>query len=272
MDNLISTKLFISKSATKKWLAENTTFLYPDTVVPLQRLDKILACLGDLPVGDYVLKPDTGKQSRGVVLFERTLRGIKLVPTNVVLPINKAVKVINAAVYKRSTTRLGVVFYDLWFIEKWVIPHERFHQFTDDKKCPPIIRLCGRPNIHFIGMSPMHEKSTGLSAAGWQNRKYIWIDLEGNIRPLSDMNLKGVDLHSVKVAHNQSLENVPVDLKIEGIKELIGQVNAQISDKLILRKDQGWSCDGIFNENNEFVVIEMNSRPGLKFKGFSWES
>jgi len=144
--------------------------------------------------------------------------------------------------------------------------------FTDDVRCPPIIRFCGRPNIHFIGMSPMLEESTGLSAAGWQDRKYIWLDLEGRVRKLEEMNLTGVDKHSIDVAHRKSLPTAPFGLKIEGVADVVRQINLEIAPKIKLFRKRSWSCDGVFDPSGRFVVIELNHCPGLQFHNFSWEN
>lgn len=269
--NKVPTRSFWSKSFTKNWLANNTTFKYPKTLnAELKRYQTTLDSIVDLPNGLIVLKPNIGRQSHGVVLFEKFGNAITIFPETSSKSIEDGKQEINRLVRQRILTDKDLKYYGYWLYEEWIKPHDRFRQFTVDKKCPPILRFCGRPEIHFLAMSPVFEQETGLSAAGWQNRKYIWIDLEGVIRPLSDMNLTKTDSHSIEVAKEKSLESAPFGLKLEGIPEVIKQINSEIAPKISLYKKRSWSCDGIFNEQNEFVIIELNHSPGLQFVDFTW--
>ena len=251
---------FRQKVFTKEWLIDNTSFLFPKTVVTLGGLKKVVKATEVLPLGRYILKPNIGRQSFGVIPFEKSIIGVNA------LPISQTLDLVTLA----KSRMLNADYHGKWFIEEWIYPREKLHRFTLDPRCPPIFRFVGRPQIHFIGLSEMLDLKTCLAGAYWQDRKYIWLDLEGVIRPLSDMNLEFVDEHSVNIARTKSLEEAPFGLKIAGVKEVVEQINREIAPKIRLNKDRSWSCDGTFNSRNEFVVIEMNGRPGLQFRGFSW--
>jgi hypothetical protein len=272
MAKKITTKAFWQKNFTKEWLALYTTFAYPATVTPeLLEFQPTLDKINELPSGAWVFKPNAGRKSRGVILFEKIGDDFRIFPSLELISLEAAKENILKLVSERIFTPKSIMEHRRWFVEEWIHPHERFHQFTVDKRCPPVIRFCGHPEIHFIGMSPVDERETGISAAGWQERKYIWLDLEGVVRPLSDMDLRGVDAHSVDVAQRKSLESAPFGLKIEGIPEVVEQINREIAPSMILYHNMSWSCDGIFDTTNKFIVIEMNHGPGLQFIGFSWK-
>jgi hypothetical protein len=157
---------FWKKDITKNWLQSNTTFAYPKTLIGPVEYEEALNLLKTHSEGSWVWKPNVGRQSRGVVLFERNVDGFRLFPTNTCINPDNIVEELKKIVKTRIFTARDISEHRRWFTEEWIHPHERLHLFTDDVRCPPIIRFCGRPKVHFVGMSPVFEKSTGLSGAG----------------------------------------------------------------------------------------------------------
>lgn len=268
----ICTKEFWHKNFTKDWLKANTTFECPKTVsTELLDFPKALEGIKNLPTGHWVFKPDTGLRSQGVVLFEKMGTSFCVLPDHEEVLIDIAKKKIFDLTKHHMLMKKDVRNKRKWFVEEWIHPHEQLHQFTLDARCPPIIRFCGHPEVHFIGMSTVTEE-TGISGGGWQDRKYIWLDLQGIVRPMSDMYLSNTDTNSVIVAHKKSLESAPFGLKIVGVSEVVEQINREIVPKISLYNNLSWSCDGTFNTSGKFVALEMNYTPGLQFRGFSWSS
>lgn len=266
----IDTEKFWDKLFTKKWLAENTTLKTPKTFLGSASFKEILTRIGELPVGSYALKSLTGRQSIGVFFFHKTFDGYQIGTHKDVLDLDTAIDKLKKVKRKRRVDTRQPYDCKFWFVEELIKPHERFEPYTDCLDYPPIIRLCGRPTIHFIGMSTMRDLATGISGAAWQKRRYVWLDLQGVVRDTSEMNLDNVDRHSQRVALKKAAINVPIGSKIGGIIEIVNQLNTEIVPKIQLHQRGTWSCDGIFNTQNEFVVIELNHNAGLRFEGFSW--
>lgn len=265
------TKDFWDKSLTKNWLQANTTFKYPKTVTKPAFFNETFDSISTLPDGDYVLKPNAGRKSAGIILFTKKNDCFELFPTSDSHDHKQFKDFANKkASFPQFHDEL-VKQHVPWFVEEWVFPHERFLPFTDFRKCPPILRFCGRPAINIIGFSPIYTNITGLSTAGWKNRKYIWLDTEGFVRSSNEMNLLGIDPHTIEVVNTKSLQDPPIGLKIDGIPEVIAQIEKEICPKIHLYQSHTWCCDGIFNENDEFVVIELNHGPGIQFRGFQWK-
>lgn len=269
--SLTLTKDFWDKNLTKIWLQNNTTFKYPKTVEKDFGFDNIIKRIETMPNGDWVLKPNTGRKSVGVVLFEKKDELFRIFSIKDSLCFSSFVEEISKKIKYRTQTTEVRRKNGLWLIEEWVKPHKRFHSFTEIKKCPPILRFCGRPEISIIGLSPVYPNITGLSSSGWSNRKYIWIDTDGVVHPVKDMNLEHTDKYTIEVVHSKSLDDPPVGMTIKGIPEIVEQINKEIVPKIKLYQNHTWCCDGIFNENDIFTVVELNHGPGIQFRGFKWK-
>jgi hypothetical protein len=260
----------VNKLTTKQWLCENTNFKTPFTAAGPFKQEKLSAVLASLPQGKWVLKPCVGQVSAGIVLFERVNDVFRLFPDLEWGFVAEVAPLLLRRAQKRLISRAMRHASHDWFIEQWISPHIRLFPFTMAMSCPPIIRFSGCPEVHFIAICPMLELATGLAGAAWQDRKYAWLDLEGRIRRTSEMDLQGVDPGSVSVAHNKAWTNAPFDSIVAGIPALVEQINREVAGKIALRDGRSWSLDGTFNDSNDFVCIEMNSLPGLQFRGFSW--
>lgn len=264
------TKLFWSKMATKRFLAEHTSFKYPLTVTGVHSFEDLIPSIKTLKDGDWVLKPNVGRKSKGVVLFSKNADTFNIFPDTAILSFEEFSNRIDELIgYKNGYPKVQNRFQH-WFVEEWIKPHSRFQCFTDYPKCSPILRFCGRPRIHFIGLSPIKKDVTGLSVAGWEHRKYIWLDLTGKVRDATEMDLTGVDKQSINKVPEKSFPNPPVGTYIERIPEIVDKINAEIVPKIRLYRESTWCCDGIFDEKDEFKVIELNHDPGLQFRGFKW--
>jgi hypothetical protein len=125
--------------------------------------------------------------------------------------------------------------------------------------------------VSFIGLTPLYFEHSGTSNSGWKDRKYIWVDLDGVIRSKEDINLSSIDSHTAKVVKEKSLAVAPFGEKLEGIPEVVEQINKEIGPKVKRYKNQNWSVDGTFDKNNKFVIIEINHSPGTQFKGVAWK-
>lgn len=268
---ITNTKMFWGKNYTKRWLAENTTFSYPKNIVEKGLFSDTFKAIEQLPVGDYVWKPNIGRKSRGIMLFRKGESGnFTFFPEDISYDFEKTKDRITSKIENQFSSKKYLNKYHEWFIEEWIHPHERFHIFTDDIRCPPIIRFCGRDKVNFVVMSPIAKEYTGISDAGWEKRKYIWLDFEGNVRRKEEMNLAQADKHSIKSIPERSFEAAPLGHKVLGIPEIIEQIDREVSCKLRLYCNNSWCLDGIFNEQDQFVVIEMNHSPGTQFRGISW--
>lgn len=271
IDTRMKAQMFADKIFTKEWLRDNTTLAYPKNVVSLNDFDKAILHLEDLPKGEYVWKPCYGRKCWGIALIEKTADGFKVFPSNETLPFQDTIlELIRVKRLSISVAREAKL-HRKWFAEEWIHPHERFHKFTDDKRCPPVIRICGRTKVHFVVLSPVYFNLTGISAAGWGHRKYIWLDFDGVIRRADEMDLSRTDRKTPKSVVERGIETPFYGEKIDGISEIIEQVNREISPKLKLVNNRCWSVDGIFDQDNRFVVIEMNSAIGTPFLGVTWK-
>lgn len=260
----------VNKLTTKQWLCEHTNFKTPFTAAGPFKKENLLSVLNNVPQGRWVLKPCVGQVSMGIVLFERVNDVFRLFPDPEWGFAEEVAPLLLRRSYKRLISRIMRNADHDWFVEQQIIPSTSMHPFTMSTSCPPIIRCSGCPEVHFIAICPMLDPITGLAGAAWQDRKYMWLDLEGRIRRTSEMVLQGVDSVSVSVAHNKAWTMAPFGNIVAGIPELVEQINREVACKIALRGGRSWSLDGAFNEANEFVCIEMNSLPGLQFQNFSW--
>lgn len=263
--------MFWDKIYTKKWLQDNTTFKYPLNVLEPYPFEEALTKLVDLPTGSHVWKPTIGRQSNGVALIEKTNNGFTLFPCKDYLSLEEITNKLIEIKTARINTPIKIKTHLIWFVEEWIYPHEKLHKFTDDIRCPPIFRFCGREKVYFVCMTPLYFKYTGESPSGWLKRKYMWLDLEGVIRNKNEMDLTYADKASILKSEEKNIDIAPFGEKIEGIKEAIEQVNIEIGKKIRLFRNRSWSVDGTFDRNNNFVIIEVNHSPGTQFKGFTWK-
>jgi hypothetical protein len=267
----ISPRVFLDKVVTKNWLTANTTFKVPTTGAGPCGYKLIPKMLESIPNGNWVIKPLKGSFSAGVVLFEKHEKGYRLLGSLEYLPLAKFTPPFLKIVVERSVTPKVKPERGFWFIEEWIRPHASLEVFTHNKLCPPMIRFSGRPQVHFIAICPMLEASTGLAGAKWQDRKYVWLDPTGTVRRTEDLNLNGVDDYSVMVTEKKSWTQAPFGYNVPLVPKLIEQINQEVASRIILWNDYSWSLDGTINENGDFVCIEINYRPGLQFRNFSWE-
>jgi hypothetical protein len=271
IDTRMKPVMFADKIFTKEWLNDNTTLAYPKNVVSLDDFDKAIVHLADLPNGEYVWKPCYGRKCWGIVLLTKKDGKFEVFPSKEPLSLQDTIlELIRIKRLSISVAREAKL-HRQWFAEEWIHPHERFYRFTDDKRCPPVIRICGRSKVHFVVLSPVYFESAGISAAGWGHRKYIWLDFDGVIRRADEMDLSHTDRKTPKSVVERGLETPFYGDKIDGIPEIIEQVNREISPKLKLVNNKCWSVDGIFDQDNKFVVIEINSAIGTPFLGVKWK-
>jgi hypothetical protein len=268
---LINAKMFWNKIFTKLWLSENTSFSYPNNLINPGRFYATVGALVNAPMGEYVWKPQSGRQSSGIALLEKTSEGFIMFPDKDLIAPNKLRVKLNRIRKIKLNTPKKLMAVRSWFAEEWIYPHERLHKFTDDIRCPPVIRLIGHDRVSFIGLTPLYFEHSGISNSGWKDRKYIWVDLEGVIRSKEDIDLKSIDSHTAKVVKEKSLETAPFGEKLGGIPEVVEQINKEIVPKVKRYRNQNWSVDGTFDKNNKFVIIEINHNPGTQFKGVVWK-
>jgi hypothetical protein len=264
-------KRFANKIYTKQWLSENTSFAYPKTIVELALFNEVAKKLEDLPVGEYVWKPCFGRKGWGIALINKTVDGYKIFPSDTVMPLQDTIEELTRI--KRLTISEAKEAKDHrnWFVEEWVKPHERLGKFTNDMRCPPIIRICGRSAVHFVVISPVYFNEVGISSFGWDHRKYLWLDFNGVVRHTDEMDLSNADKKTLVSVVERRIDTDLCGHKIEGVREIIDQVNREISPKLKLIHNKCWSVDGVFDKDNKFVIIEMNSAIGTPFLGVVWK-
>jgi len=271
VDTRMKAQMFADKIFTKEWLRNNTTFAYPKNVVSLDDFDRSIVHLADLPNGEYVWKPCYGRKGWGVALIEKINEGFKVFPSTEILSLQDTIlELIRIKRLSISVAR-EAKFHRKWFAEQWIKPHERFYKFTDDKRCPPVIRICGRSKVHFVVLSPVYFEAAGISSSGWGHRKYIWLDFDGLIRRADEMDLSHTDKKTPNSVIERGVETPFYGDRVEGIREIIEQVDREISPKLKLVNNKCWSVDGIFDQDNRFVIIEMNSAIGTPFLGVKWK-
>ena len=268
----INTAKFDNKIFTKEWLRHNTTFAYPKNVVCLGNFDEAIRNLVDLPIGNYVWKPCRGRKSWGVALVEKSSDGFKVYPSNkfvssedMILELTR-IKKLSIAEDREAKK------FKTWFAEEWIYSHERFNKFTDDVRLPPMIRVCGRDKVHFVTLSPVYLKLSGIAPTGFKQRKYIWMDFDGVIMKEKDLNIKNAGDLTKRIVAERSVGDSFCGEKIEGIRELVNQVDAEISPKLRYNDHRSWSVDGIFDRDNRFIVIEINKAAAPEFIGVTWKA
>ena len=270
MESIISTEKFWKKDFTKCWLADNTSFQCPKNAVELTTFYDTIEQLSTVPDGCWVFKPNIGRKSHGVLLFERQGDQFQVFSKTEKLSLEdfkeEVVKIVRQTIFSKKKIKE----HRRWFVEEWIYPHKKLWSFTDDRRVPPIIRFRGCPTIHVIDMAPLYCDLSGIAPSGFKERRYIWLDLQGVIRPVSDMNLDLTDTRSRETALEKSVDNAPFGEKIDGIVEIMERINREIVPKIRLYNKCSWSCDGTFDKDDNFIIIEMNHTPGLQFKGFSW--
>jgi hypothetical protein len=271
VNHKIIPKRFANKIYTKQWLSENTSFAYPKNLIELDLFDISIAKLEELPIGEYVWKPCFGRKGWGVALLEKTADGYRIFPSNTVMSLQDTIEELIRI--KRLTISEAREARDhrKWFAEEWIKPHERLRPFTDDMRCPPIIRICGRSKVHFVVISPVYFKEVGISSFGWGHRKYLWLDFNGVVKRTEEMDLSKADKKTLVSVVERHSETALYGQKIEGVKEIIDQVNYEIALKLKLVHNKCWSVDGVFDKDNKFVIIEINSAIGTPFLGVTWK-
>jgi hypothetical protein len=268
----VTTKIFWNKLETKRWLAENTTLNYPPTIAGPSKLGEMLKILETLEPGSWVLKPTKGRKSTGVVLFDKSLDNLyKIFSTDEWLPLDLAINPFMKSAKKKVITKKIRGEVRQWFIEPWIAPHEKLKRYTAVTRCPPIIRFYCRPEVNFIGLCPIFPEFTGLSCAGWDSRHYMWLDLKGVVRHPSEIDLTGIDKTSVKIFEHKTLEVAPYGSCIEGIPAIIEQINAEVAPKVELYKHKSWGLEGTFDQDNNFICIELNHSPGSQFQQYNWK-
>jgi hypothetical protein len=271
VNHKIIPKRFANKIYTKQWLSENTTFAYPKNLIELDLFDVSISKLKELPIGEYVWKPCFGRKGWGVALLEKTADGYKIFPSDDVLclqdTIAELIRIKRLTISEAREAR----DHKKWFAEEWIKPHERLRPFTDDMRCPPVIRICGRSNVHFVVISPVYFNDVGISSFGWDHRKYLWLDFNGVVRHTDEMDLSSADKKTLVSVVERRIDTALCGQKIEGVKEVIDQVNREVSPKLKLIHNKCWSVDGVFDKDNRFVIIEMNSAIGTPFLGVTWK-
>jgi hypothetical protein len=270
IDAGMNTAKFDNKVFTKEWLHRNTTFSYPVNVVGLGNFDESVNHLTMIPKGSYVWKPCRGRKSWGVALVEKNSGGFKVYPSNEIISsedmILELTRIKRLAISEDREARR----FKTWFAEEWVYPHERFHKFTNDVRLPPIIRACGRDKVHFITLSPVYLNLSGIAPTGFKQRKYIWMDFDGVIMKEKDLNLEHAGDLTKRIVKERSVEDSFCGEKIDGIRELVNQIDSEISPKLKYNDHRSWSVDGIFDRDNRFIVIEINKAAAPEFIGVTW--
>lgn len=267
----LNTAEFDNKIFTKEWLSENTTFAYPENIIALDDFDKASSRFLDVPCGSYVWKPCYGRKSWGVSLVEKNIDGFKVYPSDEIMSSEDVVRELTRIKKLSISEEREAGRFKKWFAEEWIYPHERFHKFTDDKRLPPIIRVCGRKKVHFVTLSPVYLNLSGIAPTGWKQRKYIWLDFDGVIIREEDLDLKRASTLTRRIVPERSVETPFYGEKIEGIRELVKQVNCEISPKLAFKANRSWSVDGIFDKNDKFIVIEINKMAAPGFLGVTWK-
>jgi hypothetical protein len=267
----LNTARFDDKIFTKEWLQANTTFAYPKNVIDLDDFGKASSRFLDIPCGNYVWKPCYGRKSWGVALVEKNVEGFKVYPSDKIMSSEELVCEL-ARIKRLSISEVREAGrFKKWFAEEWIYPHERFHKFTDDKRLPPLIRVCGQNRVHFVTLSPVYLNLSGIAPTGWKQRKYIWLDFDGVIIPEEALNIKKSNALTKRIVPDRSVETPFHGEKIEGVRELINQINREISPKLKFNKFRSWSVDGIFDKDDRFIVVEINKMAAPGFLGVTWK-
>lgn len=264
---------FWDKTHTKQWLEKHTTFKFPETLTPVREFPEALEEFQKTPPGSWVWKPNTGRHSAGVVLFDRFENGFRLFPENEILDSDTAKEHLKNAVRKKVRGRREVRAHRFWFIEQWIKPHTSLLPFTDDPRCPPVIRFSGAPEIHFVSLVGLKKEHTGITSAGWETRVHLWLDLKGRIRRAEEIDLTYVlDPRSRYLVKERTLPNPPVDVILDWVPQVVEKLNSEITPKICLYNGRAWSCDGTLDENGEFITMELNHSPGAQFIGVRWKN
>jgi hypothetical protein len=268
---ILNAKEFWDKTFTKQWLSDNTSLAYPATLINPGEFYYNADRLINSPVGEYVWKPQCGRQNSGVALLEKTPEGFMIFSYDHLVSASDLPAELDAIRKIKLNTVRKLISARAWFVEEWIHPAKQLHKFTDDVRCPPIIRFIGQDRVDFITMTAVYFKHEGISTAGWKKPKYILVDLEGVVRDSIDMDLSKLDHKSTKVVQKKTLDVAHFGGKIEGIAEVVGQINKEVAPKVTGCRGHRWSVDGTFDENNKYVVIEMNHFPGAQFLGAAWK-
>jgi hypothetical protein len=266
----INTAKFDNKVFTKEWLRRNTTFAYPNNVVRLGTFDEAIRNLADLPNGNYVWKPCRGRKSWGVALVEKSLHGFEVYPSNEIISSEAMILELTRIKSIAMEESREALKFKKWFAEEWIYPHERFHKFTDDVRLPPMIRVCGRDKVHFVTLSPVYLNLSGIAPTGFKERKYIWMDFDGVIMKEKDLDITHAGDLTKRIVPERSVGDSFCGEKIDGIRELVNQIDSEISPKLRYNDHRSWSVDGIFDRDNKFIVIEINKAAAPEFIGVTW--
>ena len=267
----INTTRFDNKIFTKEWLRRNTTFAYPKNVVRLGAFDEAIENLAELPNGNYVWKPCRGRKSWGIALVEKSSEGFKVYPSNKFVSSGDMIfelARIKSIALEESREALK---FKTWFAEEWIYSHERFKKFTDDVRLPPMIRVCGRDKAYFVTLSPVYLNLSGIAPTGFKQRKYIWMDFDGVIMKEKDLDITHAGDLTKQIVRERSVGDSFCGEKIDGIRELVDQVDSEISPKLRYNDHRSWSVDGIFDQDDKFNVIEINKAAAPEFIGVTWD-
>jgi hypothetical protein len=272
IDAGMNTAKFDNKIFTKTWLSHNTAFAYPKNIVGLNSFDESIKRLADLSIGNYVWKPCYGRKSWGVALVEKNTDGFKVYPSNETMSSEDIILELTRIKRLSISEDREAGRFKQWFVEEWIYPHERFHKFTDDIRLPPIIRVCGRSKAHFVTLSPVYLNLSGIAPTGFKQRKYIWMDFDGVIMKERDLNVEHAGDLTRRIVKERSVGDSFCGEKIDGIRELVNQVDAEISPKLKFNGARSWSVDGIFDRDNKFIVIEINKAAAPEFIKVTWKA
>jgi hypothetical protein len=272
IDAGMNTAKFDNKVFTKEWLHRNTTFSYPVNVVGLGDFDESINHLAIIPNGNYVWKPCRGRKSWGVALIEKRVDGFRVYPSNEIISSEAMILELTRIKKLAISEDREAKRFKQWFAEEWIYPHERFHKFTDDVRLPPLIRVCGRDRVHFVTLSPVYLNLSGIAPTGFKQRKYIWMDFDGVIMKADNLNLKHAGDLTKRIVAERTVGESFCGEKIDGIRELVNQIDSEISPKLKYNDHRSWSVDGIFDQNNNFIVIEINKAAAPEFIGVTWKA
>jgi hypothetical protein len=268
---ILNAKEFWDKIFTKQWLSDNTSLAYPATLINPGEFYYNIDRLIKAPIGKYVWKPRCGRQNSGVALLEKTAEGFMIFSYDCLFSASDLPSELDKIRRIKLNTRKKLLSSRAWFVEEWIHPADQLHKFTDDTRCPPIIRFIGQDCVDFITMTPVYFNLEGISTAGWKKPKYILVDLDGFVRDTEDMDLSNLDSKSTKVVLQKTLNVAHFGGRIDGIPEVVEQINKEVAPKVKGCKNHRWSVDGTFDENNKYVVIEMNHFPGAQFLGAAWK-
>lgn len=260
--------VFFDKLFTKSWVKANTSFRVPKTlgVVRLQDFERVLEHV-ELPQR-FVVKPVHGRMSRSVALVRRSIDS----ETFLVGP-GKKVLAHNFAKIVASTAKLGHVP-TLFFIEEMINNHSAFDwAIVGEPWGPPVVRFVvhDKKVTCAVVLCAMQE-ADGLAGAGSRpNFTFAYLSPKG--RPLSAEEVAAAQGNRLTKkdelylsARTLNREPKPFE-EVSHVTELIENEIApcvQPFSKNGIKRP--FSVDGVFNPMRQFVLIEINHKPGQRLK------